>query len=445
MDEKFAGEIITREVESYEQHRLVYNRSIDAYPKGIIYCTNAYDVCTAVNFIRNSGERCRIATGAHCSLNHCIDHDVYVINLSRLNSCEYHTEYHMLYSGCAANCHSICTTLTSHNGFFPGPDPFSCIGVWSLCGGIGCSCRKYGLGCDYLAQVEMVDYRGELIVANAYQNQDLFWAIRGAGAGNFGIVTGLTYYLPEPVANVCYFEMNMEIVSRSCIVHFLEVWQDWIVGVDTSINCQVQFCNTFHSGRYIHAYGVSYLSIEETKVHLGPLALVKGLRITYESKTYVNVMKTRQRYYTSYERYTHMGRFSYDQYAVSDLERIAEIVWGRRAEGSIFTSLTLTGMGGFVSNYSNRDTAFYHREARYLLTIKSQWFDEACRDYNDVWMIRNYDYLASITRGGYINQPYGGYSDYEKEYFGENVYWLKDVKARYDPNNFFEFSQGIRI
>lgn len=445
MDLNFAGEVITRETESYEQSRLIWNRSIDVYPKGMIYCTNTYDVCTAVNFVRSCNERCRIATGSHCSLGHCTDNDVYVINLSRINSCEYNSKFHMVYSGCGATCHSICNTLSSNHCFFPGPDPFSCIGVWSLCGGIGCSCRRYGLGCDFLAQVELVDYRGEVIIASAKQNQDLFWAIRGAGAGNFGIVTGLTYFLPKPVDEVCYFEISIDICTRSTMISFLEVWQDWIVMVDYNINCQVQFCNTFHEGKYIFAYGVSYLSIEATKVQLGPFLTIKGLHISYESRTYISVMNRWNRLFSANERYTNMGRFSYDKYELSDLEMVADMIWGRRAEGSIFTSLTLTGMGGFVSNFSSRDTAFFHRDARFLLSLKTQWFEEDCRTSNDIWMIRNYDYLSSITRGAYINQPFGSYSNYEMEYYGENVSWLRQVKAKYDPNNFFDFPQGIRI
>lgn len=445
MDYQFSGEIITKEMEQYDTARLVWNRSINAYPKGIIVCKNVYDVCTAVNFIRSNNERCRILTRGHCSLGFGIDNDVYVIQLSGLNSCEYRPDYHMITSGCACHCGGICNTLAENQCFFPGPDPFSSIGVWSLCGGIGCSSRRYGLGCDYLAQVEMVDYRGEILVANQYQNQDLFWAIRGAGAGNFGVVTNLTYYLPEPVASVCYFEFHLDICTRSAMISFLEIWQDWIVTLNPDINCQAQFCNTFHSGRFIFGYGISYLSVEETQTCLGPFSIIKGLRITYESRSYQKVMNGLQRFFSPYERFNEMGRFVYDQYAMTDLELITDMIWGRRGEGSVFTSITLTGMGGYVSNYGRQDTAFFHRDARYLMSLKTQWFDEGCRESNNFWLMRQCDYLTSITRGGYINQPCPWYSNYEYEYYGENVSWLKEVKSHYDPYGFFNFPQGLNL
>ena len=52
--------------------------------------------------------------------------------------------------------------------------------------------RKYGLACDHLLSLEMVDYKGDIIIANASSNADLLWASKGGGGGNFGIVTHFT-------------------------------------------------------------------------------------------------------------------------------------------------------------------------------------------------------------------------------------------------------------
>ena len=445
MDYEFSGEIITRESEQYEQSRLIWNRCIDSHPYGIIYCSNTYDVCMAINYVRNMNGKCRICTGGHSDLGFCTGDDVFVINLSRVNQCDYNKDYHMVSCGCGVINQTVCKYLLDQNCFFPGPDPNTYIGVWSMCGGIGCASRTYGLGCDYLAHIELVNYQGEVICANQSQNQDLFWAIKGAGAGNFGVVTNLVYYLPPPVEKVCFFELSISYCTRSSIIEFIEVWQDWLSVLEPQINCQVQFCNTFHQGRYIFGYGVSYLSVEETKVKLGPFASVKGLRISYESKQYYNAISSLNRFYEPYVRQSHMGRFVYDHYEVKDIEYMADMIWGRRAEGGIYSSLTLTSMGGFISKYNNQASSFYYRDASYLLSLRTQWFDEDCHSGNELWMLRKYDYLKSITRGAYIHQPFSGYQDYEHEYFGENAYWLKQVKAKYDPYNFFSFPQGIRI
>src|SRR5499425_3529530 len=59
---------------------------------------------------------------------------------------------------------------------------------------------QYGLACDNLLSVEIVTADGELRTANATENADLFWGVRGGG-GNFGAVTSFRFRL-YPVGQV---------------------------------------------------------------------------------------------------------------------------------------------------------------------------------------------------------------------------------------------------
>lgn len=61
-----------------------------------------------------------------------------------------------------------------------------------LCGG-GVPSRQYGLSLDQLIDVKIVLANGEKVHANEYSNEDLFWAIRGAGGGNFGVITDFKF------------------------------------------------------------------------------------------------------------------------------------------------------------------------------------------------------------------------------------------------------------
>lgn len=83
--------------------------------------------------------------------------------------------------------------------------------------------RAYGLTCDSLTQATLITADGKQLTANATENKELFWALRGAGNGNFGIVTELEFKThPAPQAVSAYMSWPW---SRAASV--FRVWQEW--------------------------------------------------------------------------------------------------------------------------------------------------------------------------------------------------------------------------
>src|SRR5204862_1657355 len=72
-----------------------------------------------------------------------------------------------------------CTSVGAAGGFMQG-------------GGFGSWSKKFGIAAASMLEAEIVTAEGKVLVANACQNQDLFWALRGGGGGTFGIVTHVT-------------------------------------------------------------------------------------------------------------------------------------------------------------------------------------------------------------------------------------------------------------
>lgn len=107
-------------------------------------------------------------------------------------------------------------TITS-----PSTSTVAIVGGWSLYGGHSVLTPTLGLGADRLLEITMVTPDGKLRVCNAVQHADLFWALRGAGAGAFGVVLGATVKA-EPTIPVTFTLMTFSPTADNQ-VSFLEL------------------------------------------------------------------------------------------------------------------------------------------------------------------------------------------------------------------------------
>ena len=114
-----------------------------------------------------------------------------------------------------------------------------------------------------------------------------------------------------------------------------------------------------------------------------------------------------------------------------------------RAEGSLYTAITFYGVGGAVSDVSPQESAYYYRDAIFILGFQSVWEESKYAPTNRQWVEERFKILSTYTEGSFINFPIAQ-QNYEKQYYGENLPRLKLVKAKYDPDNFFNFEQGIK-
>ena len=112
--------------------------------------------------------------------------------------------------GAGVNTREVMQFSGTHNFTYVGAynDVVGASGGWPQGGGEGVLCPVYGLGSDRVIQYEVVTPDGVLRTANACQNQDLFWALRGGGGGTFGVVMESTHKVEKAfnitVANITY-------------------------------------------------------------------------------------------------------------------------------------------------------------------------------------------------------------------------------------------------
>lgn len=88
--------------------------------------------------------------------------------------------------------------------------------------------REMGLLCDNLITVQMVNAEGEVICADRCTHSDLFWASRGGGGGNFGIVTSFIFKV-HPISDVAVYNITWDWSEAREVI---KVWQSWAPFVD---------------------------------------------------------------------------------------------------------------------------------------------------------------------------------------------------------------------
>ena len=198
---RFDGRLLTPSDAAYDGSRRVWNAMIDRRPALIARCVNAADVRAAVKLARAEQIPVSVRGGGHSVAGTAVCEGGLMIDLSLMKdirvdpvSREATAAPGVLWGEFdgATQAHGLATTggQVSHTG----------IAGLTLGGGLGYLMGKHGAACDNLLSVDVVTADGEMLVASAEQNADLFWAMRGAG-GNFGIVTAFRYRL-HPLGEV---------------------------------------------------------------------------------------------------------------------------------------------------------------------------------------------------------------------------------------------------
>ena len=438
-------EIITPSSNHYNDARQEWNRVIDKSPASIVYCKTYDDVKKAVLFARKNKLKIRVRSGGHNYEGFSIDDHAFVIDISNLSEVQINYENNIVTVQGGASLGQLYNLIGAKSYPFPGGScPTVSVSGLVLGGGWGYSDRYLGLPCDSLLEVKLINYEGHILTANKDINSDLFWALKGAGGGNFGIVVSLTFKLPPKVDLVTTFNIYYANISRNNQINFLDTWQNWIATTTNKVNMKASVANSTYDGSYIYCTGLFYGTPNELMDILSPFMSIEGFSLSYENVSFLQSTEIIGSFYNQYGRFVSYNRFVSKKYSNEELSKLIDIINGQRPEGSQITLLNLYGLGGKIKDIDKSATAFYYRNSDYIISIESDFEDNSYKKDNDKWIEDNSKSIYKITDGSYINFPYYPLENYLYEYYGENSTRLKLINKKYDPLNIFNFQQGIR-
>ncbi len=434
--DELTGKVITPSDKEYDLLRLEYNLSINKFPLAIVYCYDYIDVSNAIKWCKRNHVGLRIRTGGHNYEGYSTGTGILVIDTIYMNKIDIDTEKNIAKIQAGALLGNIYSKLSDQSyGFYGGTCPSVGISGLVLGGGIGLSCRNFGLVTDNLLELQIVDANGMLITANNYINPELFWACRGAGGGNFGVVICYTFKVYK-VEKVTVIQLRWDESSRE---QFFDLWQYWLKTAPETISCFAGF-----NKNVIYLNGFFYGKKSEAKKILEKFLLLPGLLddSSIEYVPFIDAVRAIGSFYGPPNRFKATGRFVYKTLSKSNIKKLVKYVDNSPGEDGCF--IRLYSLGGKIKKLPNNYSAYYYRNARYIIGITADWKkDEEAELYKN-WVEEVFKYVKPLTNGSYVNFPYAELKNYGYAYYGDNYHGLKKVKKSYDPNNIFKFEQSIK-
>lgn len=440
----FNGQIVTPNDSEYEHDRQIWNRAIQKYPIAILYCTSKEDVISALRFCIKRNIKFRIRSGGHNYEGYSIGNNLIVIDVSRIKGISINEINYTVKIGAGIKNSELYEYLGSKGYPFPGGTcPTVGVSGYTLGGGWGLSSRLFGLGLDSLLEVELIDYRGKVIISNKDCNKDLFWALRGAGSGNFGIVTSLKFRLPPKFNKVTLFKIYYPNTTTLEQAQIMNVFQNVYQTLDRRVNMRASFYNSIDEGLAVYFFGLFYGNEEELKSILEPFLVLPKANAEFEYTTFIKAIRKIEAEYPNNEKFKSTGRFVKTMYSKDELLELSSLI-RKKPAGSVYAAITFYGLGGAVKDKGRHETAFYYRDANYIMGIQSVWEESIYAEENKKWVASRLNFIEMITDGFYVNFPYSPLTNYEQEYYGENACMLRLIKQKYDPFNLFNYPQSVK-
>jgi FAD/FMN-containing dehydrogenase len=432
--------------------RSVFNAMHRSRPDVIASCSTTDDVVAAVNRARAENLRVAVRGGGHSIAGLSAIEGGMLIDLSPMNRVEVDPERKLAKVGGGALWSDLDGATQEHGLAAPG-GVVSDTGVAGLTlgGGYGWLRRKYGLSADNIVSAEVVTADGQVLTASASENQDLYWAIRGGG-GNFGVVTEFTFALhdlgPEVAFSATFYPVEEAAQVMRGWRSYVENAPDEVTATCVTITfpANPELPEAIHDRPVIIVGGVHTTSdVEAGLAEMAPLRELGTVLFDMSGPTpFVGVQTGFDPLFPRDTLRAYWKSQYVDELTDDAIDTIAAKANDRPAP---LTLVNTFHMGGAIARVGEEDTAFATRKANYLVSIDGMWTDEADDAANIEWVRSAWRSVAEYGTGEvYLN--FTGLSDEDPtagvdSAAGRNITRLAEIKAKYDPENFFRINNNV--
>lgn len=447
LQERVQGQVITPIDPDYDEARKAWNLNVDQHPAVIVLAESAEDVAEAVRFARREGLGVAVQSTGHGNVRPADDCLLIITSRMRYIQVDIHTQTAWIQAGAKWG---MVLEKTHPLGLAPllGSSPDVGVVGYTLGGGMGWLARKYGLVTDSVRYFEVVTAEGEIIRASHTENSDLFWGMRGGG-GSLGIVTSMEIQL-YPVTTVyggnLYYPVSQakEVFGR---------YRDWISSAPDELTSSIVIMNyppipdlpEFLRGRSFAIVRGCYCGpVEEGEALLGYWRDWQAPIIDdFKAMPFSQVAAI------SNDPVDPLPGSSSGAWLRALPDEVLDILirYGAPNEGPPAYLMTeVRHAGGAIARVNPSADAFSHRDAPHSLQVVGiTATPEAYRHLQAYTQSLKGD-LGPYMMGVYLNWLEGEESRerIQDGFSPESYRRLRELKAKYDPENLFGFSFNIQ-
>ena len=413
-------------------------------PRAVVLCRTPEDVVEAIAFVRRSDIELAVRSGGHDFAGRSSGPGM-VLDLTGLHALE--VSDGLAAVGPGFRLGDLYSALAQHEVTIPaGCGATVGIGGQALGGGLGLLGRSLGLTSDRLVGAQVVLADGRVVECDEQRHEDLFWALRGAGAQGLGVVTRLTLRTaPEPAATSFHLEWPYERAAA-----LIAAWQEWSpTGPDElAASLLVTVGGEVGADPVVHLFGSMIGTETETAALLDEFVALAGADPVSSERAHMR--------YGSLKNYLaergpgdqedENGRpymkseFFREPLPADAVQALVELFARGRRPAEV-RKLDFMPWGGAYNRVPADATAFPHRDELFLLehsVVVPAGFDVAPTEAARAWLSDSWELVHPFGSGGvYANFPDTDLPDEPRAYWGANLERVRRVKETYDPQGVF--------
>jgi FAD/FMN-containing dehydrogenase len=437
---------------AYADAVAIDNGRVQLAPGFIVQVNSTADVVACLRHAAKHGLRFTVKGGGHSATGYSLNSGGMVIDLSLLTDIRLDRERKVVTVQMGARWYQVYTYLQqSGTGLIPIGGGCPTVGIPGFVQGGGYSfvSRSYGMSCDNLRAVTLVLADGTVRTVGADsdgEDRALFWALRGGGGGNWGVVLSMDIAVHAPATEkMLTAQLRFSAERAQQVIGFYNTWVETLPDAMAAYGIWGNSPDPAHPGQDIPTFGFTIIyngDFAEGARLLQPLLEQSPLTVAINALTLpqfelINGASTLVKGRSAYIRAGVMPAEAFTPAAIAVFQKYMACA------PSPDSFLVWTHAGGQISRLAADATAFPHRAGRFIPELKAIWDRPDQARANIEWAHAFFAELAPHFCGNYVNYIDPLLPDWARQYYGDNYARLQHVKQTVDPGNVFRFQQSV--